>query len=147
MPNELIRHLKERKLHEVGVPGAKLNPNRFSPRKINANWNVIDCQTYLVHVLDEPTREALRLEELWSGEDPVWNLDYQDEDAVDEYVANHPVPANYGQQFQSLWDISRLERNKLAPHKPVVSKEQQLKDQRAGRKRRRQRRNDGLILG
>jgi ribosomal silencing factor RsfS len=135
----LIDHLKARKLQDLGVLGAQMGSNRFSPRNSSSNWNVVDCSTYLVHIMDTPTREALQLEDLWSGKDPIWKLDIRNEEAVDEYVSRHPVPRNYGyQQPATLWDIGKLERNQFVPHSPVVSGAQKQQDRRAGRRKRRE---------
>lgn len=107
----LIDHLKERQLQERGVLGAQMGSNR---NLHSSNWNVVDCHNYIVHILDGPTRQALQLEKLWSGKDPLWKLDVSNEDAVDRYVEQHPVPPSYGpssqqqQQHQATWDIGKL---------------------------------------
>ncbi len=131
----LIDHLKERKLHEVGVLGAQMGSNRSLH---SSNWNVVDCDNYLVHILDAPTRRAVQLEKLWSGKDPLWKLNIGNEDDVDRYVEQNPVPATYGQTDQSSWDFGKLERNQFAPHSPIVSSSQKQEDRRAGRRKRRQ---------
>ena len=161
MTKVLIDHLKARRLQERGVLGAQMNSNQFSSSRNNGSsnlhqhhqhhqqqpngWNVVDCQNYIVHLMDEPTRNALRLEELWSGKDPLWSLDIRNEEAMDQYVAQNPVPADYGyphsSQLKSPWDsIGKLERNQFAPHTPLVSSLQKQKDRREGRRKRRERR-------
>jgi hypothetical protein len=59
-------------------------------------WRILDCIDYVVHIQDEATRNHFRLEYLWSGEDPLWKLNLQDEASVDEYVANHPPGGRRG---------------------------------------------------
>jgi Ribosomal silencing factor during starvation len=59
-------------------------------------WRILDCIDYVVHIQDDATRDHFRLEYLWSGEDPLWKLNLQDENAVDEYVANHPPGGRRG---------------------------------------------------
>lgn len=139
----LVEHLKERNLHELGVSGAdqmsKKSSSANNPMS-SSNWNAIDCQNYIVHILDEHTRRALNLEALWSGTDPLLKLNLGNEDAEDEYVADHPVPADYGPSPEQLWgvDISKLQRNQFTiEHKPVVPFSQKFQDRKDGRKRRR----------
>ena len=106
----LIDHMKDRKLHEIGTaPSAQQNTKNRSPAtqtpslygssgsSITApeSWKIVDCGNYIVHILDEATRKDLRLEDLWSGIDPLWRLNILDEEAVDDYCARNPVPAEY----------------------------------------------------
>jgi len=108
----LIDHMKDRKLHEIGTaPSAQQNTKNRSPAtqtpslygssssssSITApeSWKIVDCGNYIVHILDEATRKDLRLEDLWSGFDPLWRLNILDEEAVDDYCAQNPVPAEY----------------------------------------------------
>lgn len=130
----LVDHLKERKLHQAGVLGAQMGSNRSLHA---SNWNVIDCHNYLVHILDPPTRKALQLEKLWSGKDPLWKLDIANEDEVDRYVEQNPVPTSHGIAEESSWNIGKLERNTFAPHSPIVPSMQKQEDRRAGRRKRR----------
>ena len=139
----LVGHLKERNLQEAGVQGANMGSKYFQ-NNLSSNWNVIDCQDYIVHILDESTRRALNLEQLWSGKDPLWELEFEDEEAVDDYVASHPVPFDYGPNPGQVWgtDISKLQRNQFtAPHRPVVPSEVKSQDRKIGRRRRREQRN------
>lgn len=153
----LVEHLKARRLHEAGMLGGPLPTSAQlsnSNRRRN-NWEVIDCGNYIVHILDPPTRRALRLEELWSGRDPLWKLDVTNDDAVEDYCAKYPVPADYGgqngstaQQQLSMWDaraVRRLERNQYAAspfpsHRPVVPNATKKRDRRAGKRRLREQR-------
>lgn len=62
----LVDHLRERELQDVGVMGAKMGKG-FLQANNRTNWNVLDCQNYIVHIFDDDTRQALNLEALWSG--------------------------------------------------------------------------------
>ena len=138
----LVDHLKERQLQDLGVLGAQLGKNFLHQANQN-NWNVVDCKNYIVHVFDRQTRVALNLEDLWRGKDPLWSLDMSNEDAVEDYVAEYHVPADYGPNPEDIFgqsSISKLQRQQwLAPHRPVIPISEKLKDRRAGRRRRRQR--------
>jgi len=107
----LIDHMKDRKLHEIGIaPGAQQNTtNRAATSSLmmgsggmyggggggGESWKIVDCGNYIVHILDNTTRRDLRLEELWSGADPIWKLNVFDDDQVEEYCQRHPVPERY----------------------------------------------------
>ena len=141
----LIDHLKERRLQEMGVLGAQMGSNRSMYQ--HSTWNVVDCQNFIVHILSGPTRRALRLEDLWSGRDPLWRLDVSNEEQVDDYVAKNPVPADYFgsgggggllQEARGGWTIGKLERSPFVPHSPVIPTDKKHQDRRAGRRKRRE---------
>jgi hypothetical protein len=156
----LIDHLKHRQLQDLGVLGAQMGTGHLSTRQRGtmtntgtSTWHVVDCGNYIVHVMDEVTRRALKLEYLWSGKDPLWKLDYWDESAMDEYCERHPVPNEYNGGVVSssssaattFWDSSmvrRLERSQYAMsvprHRPVVANAIKRRDRRAGRKQKRE---------
>ncbi|KAG7362066.1 ribosomal silencing factor during starvation domain containing protein [Nitzschia inconspicua] len=161
----LIDHLKERKLYEVGVVGAQMGTNHLTPRGTanthrsrQSTWHVVDCGNYIVHIMDAYTRNYLKLEDLWSGRDPLWKLEYWNEDAVEEYCQKHPVPPLYNggngssgvegsESATTYWDpslVRRLERNQYSSpfprHRPVVSNATKRKDRRVGRQKRREQR-------
>ena len=109
----------------------------------------------MVHVMDENTRKALRLEYLWSGEDPLWTLDVMDDDAVENYVAKNPVPPSYGPNpgvdyfGEGGWTGSipvdvgsigrQLQRQAFAAaHRPVVPAEDRRRTSREAKRRRRE---------
>jgi ribosomal silencing factor RsfS len=87
----LCRHLKARKLEERDVVGAELGPEGSA----EDSWVVVDARNYVIHLQEEQTRRALNLEKLWSGHDGLYDLDLNDEDAVDRYVEENPVPDAY----------------------------------------------------
>lgn len=125
MADSLVRQMRRRDLHQLDVLGAKYGPegnNRNS--QTDESWIVVDCRNYVVHFQDETTRKLIDLEALWSGKDPMFQIDYRNEDQVDEYVANHPVPVNYGRstvEFDNV--LKQLHKNRYtSPHKPVVRK-------------------------
>lgn len=73
-------------------------------------------------------------------------MDVKEEDAMDDYVAEHYVPFAYGPNTAgpygeaSTTSISKLQKHQwLSPHRPVISTEQKLKDRRAERRKRRER--------
>jgi ribosomal silencing factor RsfS len=94
MAEMLVRQLRNRKLEEVGVVGAKLGieGNINDPHE---NWMVVDCDSYVVHFQTGKVRRALDLEGLWSGRDGMHKVDFDNDDEVEEYVASHPVPDDY----------------------------------------------------
>jgi hypothetical protein len=160
----LITHLKDRKLDEVGVSGAQMGTNHLSPRgtahtprSMQSTWHVVDCGSYIVHIMDVHTRNHLKLEDLWSGKDPLWQLEYWKDDAVEEYCEKHPVPRFYNggnsapvatDPFGSYWDpamVRRLERNQYTSlsspfprHRPVISNATKRRDRREGKRKRRE---------
>lgn len=90
----LKRQLRKRDLQDVGVVGAHLGiEGNLSDSK--ETWLVLDCQNYVVHIIDSRTRANLNLEKLWSGRDALWSLDISDEEACDEYVSQNPVPKEH----------------------------------------------------
>lgn len=90
----IVRQLRLRKLHNREVLGAQMGPE--GSEDPNETWMVVDCRNYVVHLVEENMRNALRLESIWSGEDGLSRLDLNDEDALDDYVARNPVPDGYG---------------------------------------------------
>lgn len=173
----LIDHMKARKLHEIGVaPSAKQNTtNRASTSMPGASsvygggsstsnpfesWRIVNCGKYIVHILDEPTRLDLNLEDLWSGADPLWKLNVFDDDEIEEYCLKHPVPESFNGTgsrrdssgfedddnegvFMDGAAMKKLERTRFGStrrHKPVISQATKNKDRRVGRKKRREQR-------
>ena len=65
-------------------------PSIFSSNK-EETWRVLDCHDYIVHIQDDASRRRYQLEALWSGKDPLWKLNTDDDNAVDDYVAKHPA--------------------------------------------------------
>jgi ribosomal silencing factor RsfS len=90
----IIYQMRRRMLHEVGVVGAEqgVDGNVDDPHEA---WIVVDCHHLVVHIFNRKTRQAVDLEALWSGDDDMYRIDLTDEDALDEYVANHPVPDDF----------------------------------------------------
>ena len=163
--------MKERKLHEIGVTGAKQNTTNKAAmgggsstlNTLSSKWMIVDCGNYIVHVLDSSTRHHLRLEELWSGKDPLWKVNAFDDDEIEEYCFRNPVPENYnmdgirggsgaeggGRDPYSI-DMKKLERDRFGlarRHKPVISQTDKNRDRRAGNKRRREQRQRDYFGG
>lgn len=57
---------------------------------MQSTWHVVDCGSYIVHILDVHTRNYLKLEDLWSEKDPLRQLEYWNDDAVEDYCERHP---------------------------------------------------------
>lgn len=133
MADALVRQMRRRDLHKLDVLGAKYGPegnNRSS--QAEETWIVVDCRNYIVHFQDETTRKLINLEALWSGKDPMFKIDYRDEDQVDDYIASHPVPVNYGRstvEFDNV--LKQLHKSRYtSPHKPVVRKKKKISTRR-----------------
>ena len=92
LADTLVRQMRLRKLQEVGVFGAKQGPEG----NVDSNWMMVDCRNFVVHIMEEQMRKDLNFEALWTGKDELYNLDFNDEDAVDRYVAANPPPPTYG---------------------------------------------------
>ena len=158
----LIDHLKQRQLQDIGVLAAKTNTTRTRNGSKNndlfqnSNWQVVDCGNYIVHIMDATTRKALQLEKLWSGNDPLWKLQYWNDDDIEDYCAKYPVPKQYNgndinttTSNNSIWDpttiIRQLERSnnnqyntRILRHRPVVANAIKRNDRKQGRKKRRE---------
>lgn len=122
LSDALVRQLRRRKLHELGVVGAELGAEGADDP--TESWIVVDCMNYIVHLQTEKTRKTVDLEGLWSGRDPLFQVDPLDEDAVEEYIENHPIPDDYGLEVHD-WDntLKEMQKNRwTAPHRPVTTK-------------------------
>ncbi|KAL7469909.1 hypothetical protein ACHAXS_010157 [Conticribra weissflogii] len=121
LAESVVRNLKARKLNERGVVGAskgveggqdifstKRGRNRnarvggtSTSAKVDDSWMVVDCGNIHVHILERVTRECLNIEGLWDLSNPnsegskLRRLNLNDEDQVDTYVAENPVPEEY----------------------------------------------------
>jgi ribosomal silencing factor RsfS len=123
MADSIVRNLKLRKLHERNVLGAlhgieggqdifsnKRSRNRArklggggpgSSGKMDDDWIVIDCDNIHVHILDDVTRKCLNIESLWDLSNPnsegskLRRINLSDDDAMDEYVTQNPIPDEY----------------------------------------------------
>ena len=115
LADTIVRALRERKLSERGVIGAQFgaeggeDPTMSARKKsklgrgskIDDGWMAVDCRNYIVHIQDDITRKSVDLEGLWSpgskqGKE-LRQLDCKDDDAVDDYVAENPVPSEYSE--------------------------------------------------
>mmetsp|Transcript_32012 Transcript_32012/g.66836 ORF Transcript_32012/g.66836 Transcript_32012/m.66836 type:complete len:407 (-) Transcript_32012:1191-2411(-) len=128
--DQLVRHLRYRNLGEVGVAGALDGPsgNRKDPSE---HWMVVDCRNFLVHIQVESTRKALRLEDLWTGKDPLWKINCSNESEVDAYIDRFPIPEGYGAQVND-WEktMRNLERNRYTPHHRKVERRKNRKEKK-----------------
>ena len=90
MADTLVRQLKKRELAKYNVNGAMFGSEGSEDNE--DDWRIVDCSNYIVHIQLAETRKRLNLEDLWSGKDPLTRLNIQDEDAVDRYIYENPVP-------------------------------------------------------
>ena len=127
----LVRQLRLRTLEERHVVGAQLGFEGDAAQQ----WLVVDCRNYVVHIQDEVTRRAVDLESLWSGQDGLHRVNVLDENAIDDYVASHPVPREYSSGIAVDMDPwMRLQKNRFtAPHRPVIPTKQKRKIKRKRR--------------
>jgi ribosomal silencing factor RsfS len=117
LADTLVRQMRLRKLQDVDVFGAQQGPEGTE----ESNWMVVDCRNFVVHIMDDHMRRMINLEGLWSGKDPLPTVSFYDDDAVEDYVAAHPVPEKYGAPVFD-WDnrFRELQKNRwMAPHNPV----------------------------
>ena len=120
LTDAIVRNLRKRDLAQKGIVGAlygseggedtsSMRRRRGLPKRMDDGWIAVDCGNYIVHVQDEITRDSIDLEGLWSpGERgkagrELRKVNPNDEETVDEYVANNPVPDGYS---KSLVDLS-----------------------------------------
>jgi ribosomal silencing factor RsfS len=129
LADALVRQMRRRQLEEVNVVGAQLGPEGNTQ---DDGWWAVDCRNFVVHIQDEETRWAVDLEALWSGNDDLHGVDPLDEEQVDDYVAQNPVPASFGRPSFELSDtLKQLEKSRWTQsQRPVVPK------RKTGRKRR-----------
>ena len=124
LTDNIVKSLRKRGLAERGVIGAQLGSEggenttissrarkkrMLGGKKIDDGWMSVDCRNYIVHVQDELTRRNLNLEALWTpGSEEgkhLRRLDPKDEDAVDDYVANNPIPDEYTESMVKTNDF------------------------------------------
>eukprot|EP00551_Chaetoceros_affinis_P007346 CAMPEP_0203675208 /NCGR_PEP_ID=MMETSP0090-20130426/19525_1 /ASSEMBLY_ACC=CAM_ASM_001088 /TAXON_ID=426623 /ORGANISM="Chaetoceros affinis, Strain CCMP159" /LENGTH=447 /DNA_ID=CAMNT_0050541333 /DNA_START=290 /DNA_END=1633 /DNA_ORIENTATION=+ len=120
LTDSIVKNLRKRNLAKKGIIGALYGAEggedntssrrrRGLPKKVDDGWIAVDCGNFIVHVQDDLTRESIDLAGLWSpGErgrsgQELRKLDFGDEDAVDDYVAQNPVPDKYA---ESLFELS-----------------------------------------
>mmetsp|Transcript_8442 Transcript_8442/g.18184 ORF Transcript_8442/g.18184 Transcript_8442/m.18184 type:complete len:568 (-) Transcript_8442:949-2652(-) len=126
MAESIVRNLRARGLQRLGVVGAQLgaeggedigttrrNQRRsggIANSRLDDGWMLVDCGNYVVHLQDETTRRDIDLEGLWAGEEgrKLRSIDISNEDEVDDYVANNPVPDEYARTtlMQSASDFA-----------------------------------------
>jgi len=99
MADALVKSLRTRKLHKMGVVGADSGAEGYDCD----DWIVVDCRNYTVHLQDELTRKHIGLEQHWSPEEVSKRrrnpINFNNDDAVDDFVRDNPIPDEY---FRSL---------------------------------------------
>lgn len=116
LSDTLLKQLRRRKLDQYGVFGAQQGA------EVGEGWILLDCRNYIVHLMDARTRANVRLEDLWTGIDPLHKIDPDNEVEVEDYVANHPVPSDFAYSNMGI-DVALKEIQKarwVAPHRPVI---------------------------
>ena len=127
MADSIVRNLKARKLNERGIVGAmkgveggtdifsnKRSRARASKNgitntsaRIDDDWMVVDCGNIHVHILEKVTRKCINIESLWDLSDPnsegskLRRVDLANDDEVDTYVAENPVPEEYSSRMRN----------------------------------------------
>ena len=127
LADSIVRNLKARKLNERGVVGAlsgvEGGTDIFSNKKsraraskngitntsarIDDDWCVVDCGNIHVHIIMQNTRDCLDIESLWDLSNPnsegskLRRVDCENEDEVDTYVAENPVPEEYSARMRN----------------------------------------------
>jgi len=135
LADSIVRNLKARKLNERGVVGAMLgveggkdiftskrSRNRAGrngavsgSRKVDDDWMVIDCDNIHVHIMEEVTRRCLNIEGIWDLNNPnsegskLRRVDLTDDDSVDSYVAENPIPEEYAAKIFNQGRSGRLD--------------------------------------
>jgi ribosome-associated protein len=126
MADALVRQMRARNLQNYGVIGAESGPEGEK----GSSWVVVDCCNYIVHMQDAATRALVGLEEIWSGRDSLRRVSIEDEQAFNQYVKDHPIPADYNAQPTRDFDeaLKLLQKNRFTvPHRPVVRKEKRVR--------------------
>lgn len=121
LADTLVRQMRRRDLHLMGVVGAELGVEGADDP--NETWFVVDAGNYVVHLQDAKTRKAINLEALWFGTDGLRRVNANDEEAVEDYIAENPVPGDYNVSIIRDWDETMRELQKqrwTVPHRPVV---------------------------
>ena len=129
----LVKQLQRRDLDKVGVIGAKHGAEgRDDP---DSEWHVLDCRNYIVHIQSERMRKYMDIEAIWTGKDKFFKLDYNDEDAVEEYMSTGPAHDLEENKVDMDQTMSRLQRWNL-DHKSVVDRPRMKKKNRKNSGRR-----------
>lgn len=127
MSDTLVRQLKLRNLAKHNVNGAMFGSEGGDDGE--DDWRIVDCSNYIVHLQLAETRKRYNLEFLWSGKDALDRLSLTDEDAVEKYIYENPVPPEIhrGKRNKEAADISQtmayLSKGRFnLPHRSVVDR-------------------------
>ena len=111
----LVVALKARRLDQCGIVGAKFGAEGYDCE----DWIIVDCGNFIVQIMDEQTRETLKLEDRWKT--PVGDEDVEDllgeeffkgkkkkvlkhpetggllydDETIDRYCELNPIPDTY----------------------------------------------------
>ncbi|GFH44479.1 hypothetical protein CTEN210_00953 [Chaetoceros tenuissimus] len=125
LTDQIVYNLRKRGLAERGVVGAKYGAeggedstmskyarkkrNLGRGKKMDDGWMSVDCRNYIVHVQDSITRSSIDLEGLWSPNSSeakrLLEVNPLDDDSVDDYVAENPIPDDYIESMKVTGDF------------------------------------------
>ena len=161
LTDQIVYNLRKRGLAERGVVGAKYGAeggedstmSKYARKKrslgrgkkMDDGWMSVDCRNYIVHVQDSVTRSSIDLEGLWSPNSSeakrLLEVNPLDDDSVDDYVAENPIPDEYIESMKvtgSFWtgdSRGGYARNKKASNRYTPASNQRKKAKNRGRSR------------
>lgn len=95
MADALVKSLRARKLHKMGVIGADSGAEGYDCD----DWIAVDCRNYTVHLQNEFTRKHIALDHHWSPAEISKRrrnpIKLEDDDAADDFVNDNPIPDEY----------------------------------------------------
>ena len=109
MSDALVRAMRNRKLHKMGVIGAEKGAEDAD----SDDWIALDCQNIIVHLMDDQTRKAIALEKLWAKDGPLDQqrknpIDSDDEESVENFVRDNPVSDEYTRTLMQDQNLNNL---------------------------------------
>jgi ribosome-associated protein len=99
MADALVKSLRARKLHKMGVIGADSGAEGYDCD----DWMAVDCRNYTVHLQCEITRKHIALDRHWSPAEVSKRrrnpIKFEDDDAADDFVNDNPIPDEYARHL------------------------------------------------
>lgn len=99
MADALVKSLRARKLHKMGVIGADSGAEGYDCD----DWIAVDCRNYTVHLQNELTRKHIALDRHWSPEEISKRrrhpIKFADDDAADDFANDNPIPDEYARHL------------------------------------------------
>jgi ribosome-associated protein len=108
MSDAIVRSMRERKLHKMGVIGAELG----AEGRESDEWIVVDCRNIIVHLMNDVARKGVELENLWAKGGPLEKLrnnpiDADDTEAIENFVRDNPISEEYSRYLASADNSGR----------------------------------------